>query len=108
MILPQAPPHSDPAWFAFVITVRENSGFSRNQLTHFLEANRIETRLLFGGNLLMHPAYQNIEHRVIGDLANTNRIMNETFFIGVYPGLTDKHLDWIGKVFERFMRGERL
>ncbi len=108
MILPQALPHSDPSWFAFVVTVRQDAGFSRNELTRFLEANRIETRNLFSGNLLRHPAFENIEHRVVGDLRNTDFIMTNTFFIGVYPGLTSRHLEWIESVFNRFMKGERL
>jgi CDP-6-deoxy-D-xylo-4-hexulose-3-dehydrase len=108
LILPQATPHSDPAWFAFVVTVRQDAGFSRNDLTRFLEANRIETRNLFSGNLLRHPAFENIERRVVGDLRNTDFIMTNTFFIGVYPGLTSRHLEWIENVFERFMKGERL
>jgi len=91
-----------------VITVREGSGFSRNDITAHLEANRIETRNLFSGNLLCHPAYQNIPHRISGDLTNTNYIMNNTFFIGVYPGIDDKRLNHIKAVFDRFMAGERV
>ena len=107
LILPKALPHSNPSWFAFVITVREEAGFSRNELTRFLETNRIETRNLFSGNLLRHPAFEDIDQRVVGDLRNTDFIMTNTFFIGVYPGLTSRHLDWIENVFERFMKGER-
>jgi CDP-6-deoxy-D-xylo-4-hexulose-3-dehydrase len=107
LILPHALPGSDPSWFSFVITVRENAGFTRNELTRFLEMNRIETRNLFSGNLLRHPAFENIECRIVGDLVNTDFIMNNTFFIGVYPGLTPRHLEWIQTVFERFMAGER-
>jgi CDP-6-deoxy-D-xylo-4-hexulose-3-dehydrase len=108
LILPRATAHSDPAWFGFVITVREDAGFSRNDLTRFLEANKIETRNLFSGNLLRHPAFLDMPHRVVGGLKNTDRITNQTFFIGVYPGLTDAHLDYIGDVFARFMCGERI
>jgi len=106
-VLPRATEHSDPAWFGYVITVKERAGFTRNDLTRFLEANRIETRNLFGGNLLCHPAYQDIPRRVWGDLTNTDFIMNNTFFIGVYPGIGDLQLDYIQKVFHRFMSGER-
>ncbi len=88
--------------------MREDAGFTRNELTRFLEANRIETRNLFSGNLLRHPAFQDIEHRVVGDLTNTDVIMERTFFIGVYPGLDDARLDYVGSVFDRFMRGERV
>jgi CDP-6-deoxy-D-xylo-4-hexulose-3-dehydrase len=108
LILPKATDHSDPSWFGFAITVREEAGFSRNDLTRFLEENRIETRNLFGGNLLCHPAFQFIFHRVVGDLGNTNRIMNNTFFIGVYPGINDIQLEYLDSVFNRFMRGERV
>jgi len=107
LILPRATEFSDPSWFGFVITVREGSGFTRNDLTRFLEANRIETRNLFSGNLLRHPAFAAIPHRVVGDLANTDRIMNNTFFIGVYPGINETQLNYISDVFARFMKGQR-
>ncbi len=108
LILPSALPNSDPAWFGFVLTIRPDAGFSRNDLTRFLESNRIETRNLFSGNLLRQPAFMDIQHRVAGDLRNTDIITERTFFIGVYPGLDDSQLDYIGSVFERFMRGERV
>jgi CDP-6-deoxy-D-xylo-4-hexulose-3-dehydrase len=108
LILPQATRNSDPSWFGFVITVREQAGFTRNDLTHFLEANRIETRNLFGGNLLRQPAFMDIEHRVVGDLTNTDAIMERTFFVGVYPGIGDAQLEYVDSVFKRFMQGERV
>ena len=108
LLLPRATPGSDPSWFGLVITVRENAGFGRNELTRFLEANRIETRNLFSGNLLRHPAFEGIPHRVVGDLKNTDRIMNQTFFIGVYPGIEQAHLEYMARVFARFMGGERV
>jgi len=83
-----------------------DAGFTRNDLTTFLETNRIETQNLFSGNLLCHPAYQDIPHRISGDLMNTNIVMNNTFFIGVYPGIDDKRLNHIKAVFDRFMAGE--
>jgi CDP-4-dehydro-6-deoxyglucose reductase, E1 len=107
-ILPKATPNSDPAWFSFVITIRPNAGFTRNDLTRFLEMNRIETRNLFSGNLLRHPAFENIECRVVGDLTNTDLIMNNTFFIGLYPGIKRPQLEWIASVFSRFFAGERV
>jgi CDP-6-deoxy-D-xylo-4-hexulose-3-dehydrase len=107
LILPSATPNSDPSWFGFVITVRNDAGFTRNELTRFLESSRIETRNLFSGNLLRQPAFLDIDHRVVGDLANTDIIMERTFFIGVYPGIDDSQLEYIGSVFERFMRGDR-
>jgi CDP-6-deoxy-D-xylo-4-hexulose-3-dehydrase len=108
LILPHATPNADPSWFGFVITVRADAGFTRNELTRFLEANRIETRNLFGGNLLRQPAFMDIAHRVVGDLKNTDLIMERTFFIGVYPGIDDSRLEYIISAFTRFMRGERV
>jgi CDP-6-deoxy-D-xylo-4-hexulose-3-dehydrase len=108
LILPCATPKANPSWFGFVITVRQDAGFSRNDLTRFLEANRIETRNLFGGNLLLQPAFRDIKKRVVGNLTNTDIIMQRTFFIGVYPGIDDARLDYIGSTFERFLRGERI
>jgi CDP-6-deoxy-D-xylo-4-hexulose-3-dehydrase len=108
LILPEAPPNTDPSWFAFVITVREDAGFTRAELAGFLEANRIETRHLFSGNLLRHPAFEAIERRVVGDLATTDAVMNRTFFVGVYPGIDDARLDYMVEAFGRFMAGERV
>ena len=108
VILPVAPPHADPSWFCFVITVREEAGFTRNELTGFLEANRIETRTLFSGNLLRHPAFETIERRVVGELTNTDAVMNRTFFVGVYPGIDDARMDYVIDAFGRFMAGERV
>ena len=93
LLLPNATPHSEPSWFGFVITVREDAGFTRADLVRFLEANRVETRSLFAGNLLRHPAFQEIPHRIVGDLTNTDTVMNNTFFVGVYPGLDAARLD---------------
>jgi len=108
LILHRATEHSDPSWFCYVISVREDAGFTRNELSRFLEANWIETRNLFSGNLLRHPAFEDIERRVVGGLENTDRIMRSTFFIGVYPGITPAQLEWIQNTFQRFMNGERV
>ena len=108
LILPEATENSAPSWFGYVITVKDQAGFTRNDLTTFLENNRIETRNLFSGNLLCHPAYQDITHRISGDLRNSNIVMNNTFFIGVYPGIDDNRLNHIKAVFDRFMAGERI
>jgi len=108
LLLPCATEHADPSWFGFAITVREDAGFTRNDLTRFLEANQVETRNLFSGNLLRHPAFQEIPCRIVGDLKNTDTVMKDTFFIGVYPGLDDARLNYMADVFGRFMKGERV
>ena len=108
LLLPHAPEHTDPSWFCFVVTVREDAGFGRNELTGFLEANRVETRNLFSGNLLRHPAFESIERRVAGDLTATDAIMERTFFVGVYPGIDAPRMDYMIDVFRRFMDGERV
>ncbi len=104
LILPRATPHSDPSWFAYPITVKPDAGFARNDLTQFLESRKIETRNLFSGNLLRHPAFEGIPHRVVGGLANTDLITTNTFFIGVYPGLTEAHLQYVAEMVSEFMR----
>jgi len=104
LILPKATEHSNPSWFCFVITIRQEAGFTRNELTKFLEENRVETRNLFSGNLLRHPAFENITHRVVGSLNNTDTIMNNTFFIGVYPGICETHLEYIQQIFGEFFK----
>ncbi|SDF41911.1 lipopolysaccharide biosynthesis protein RfbH [Terriglobus roseus] len=95
LILPEASEHADPSWFGFPIGVRENAGFTRDQLTRYLDSKGVHTRLIFAGNLLRQPAYANIEHRVIGDLKNTDFVMNQTFWIGVFPGLSTAMLDYV-------------
>lgn len=102
-ILPEAEKHSDPAWFAFPVTVKENAGFSRTELTNYLSENLIETRNLFGGNLLRQPAYLNIKHRKIGKLANTDRIMNNTFFLGTFPGMGKEQIDYTLDIMNKFL-----
>ena len=103
-ILPEATEGSDPAWFAFPVTVRDKAGFTRTELTNYLSENLIETRNLFGGNLLRQPAYLNIKHRKIGNLENTDRIMNDTFFLGTFPGIGSKQIEYTMAVIEKFVR----
>lgn len=98
-------PESDPAWFGFLLTVTEEAGFTRNELTEYLEKNQIQTRNLFAGNLLKHPCFEGLEenkdYRVIGGLPNTERIMNNSFWVGVYPGMTEEKLNYmIAKIRE--------
>jgi CDP-6-deoxy-D-xylo-4-hexulose-3-dehydrase len=103
-ILPEATPNSDPSWFGFPIAVRPGAPFSRDQVTRHLEQHKIATRLLFGGNLVRQPAYRDIEKRVVGDLANSDFVMNNVFWIGVYPGLGRDRIDYILSVFAKLTR----
>jgi CDP-6-deoxy-D-xylo-4-hexulose-3-dehydrase len=96
-ILPQPTPESDPSWFGFPIAVRPESGLTRTAVTGELERRKIGTRLLFGGNLTRQPAYKDSEYRVVGDLKNTDFVMNNVFWVGVYPGLTDEMIDYIAQ-----------
>jgi len=103
LILPVATEHSDPSWFGFPIGVKMDAPFTRDQLTRALEAQKIGTRLLFAGNLLRQPAYEGYEYRVVGELTNTDFVMNQVFWIGVYPGLTEPMLDFIAEVMTKFV-----
>jgi CDP-6-deoxy-D-xylo-4-hexulose-3-dehydrase len=102
-ILPEATPNSDPSWFGFGLTIKPESGVDRTALLKHLDEKKIGSRLLFGGNLLKQPAYRNVEHRVIGDLKNTNLIMTNTFWLGVYPGLTKEMLEYVVSVVHDFV-----
>jgi CDP-6-deoxy-D-xylo-4-hexulose-3-dehydrase len=104
LILHKAIPGAEPSWFGYVITVRPEALFNRHELVNFLETARIETRSLFCGNLLRHPAYENIEHRVVGGLVNTDLITTNTFFIGVYPGITADMIKHVLDTFDKFMQ----
>ena len=95
VILPKWSSKAEPSWFSFPVTVRDNAGFNRKQIVKFLESKNIETRMLFGGNILRQPAFENIKKRVVGDLKNTDIILNDTFFIGVYPGLTEEKMNYV-------------
>lgn len=100
LIMPEACENSDPSWFGFLITCKE--GVNRNKIVQYVESKGIQTRMLFAGNILKHPCFdemrdQNIGYRVIGDLVNTDRVMKDTFWIGVYPGMTNEMLDYIAE-----------
>ena len=103
IVLPEATPDSDPSWFGFPIGVKVDAPFKRDQLTKALEANKIGTRLLFAGNLLRQPAYEGWEYRVVGDMTNTDYVMNNVFWIGVFPGLTKEMLDFIARTAIEFV-----
>ncbi len=100
LILPEAEENSNPSWFGFLIAVKDDAGFTRNELTSFLESRRIQTRNLFAGNLIKHPAFDEMRksgdgYRVVGELKMTDFVMNNGFWIGVYPGMTDEMIDWM-------------
>lgn len=99
-ILPKATENSDPSWFGFLLTVKEGVGFTRNEIVQYLEKNNIQTRMLFAGNLLRHPCFdqmreENQGFRVVGELINTDRVMNDTFWVGVYPGMKDQAVRYL-------------
>lgn len=98
----EATPNSEPSWFGMPVTLKESTGVKRVDLLKFLDQNKIGTRLLFAGNLTRQPYFQGVEHRVVGDLTNTDRTMNQTFWLGVYPGLNQSHFDYVGEKLEEF------
>jgi len=103
LILPEATEDSDPSWFGFPVTLKENAPVSRTMLLKFLDQQKIGTRLLFAGNLTRQPYMLNQKYRVSGELTNTDMVMNQTFWLGIYPGLTEAHLDYVGKQIEAFL-----
>jgi len=103
LILPQATPMSEPSWFGFPITVTADAPFARNELVAFLEQRKISTRLLFGGNLARQPAYQQVTYRIAAPLVSTDRIMKDTFWVGVFPGLNGEMLDYMLASFHSFV-----
>jgi CDP-6-deoxy-D-xylo-4-hexulose-3-dehydrase len=103
-LLPEATANSNPCWFGFPLAVRESAPVTRNHVTQFLESRKIATRLLFGGNLLRQPAYRDIPRRAIGNLSNTDFVMDNVFWIGLYPGITDAMIDYTADVFHQIRK----
>ena len=101
LILPEPAANSRPSWFGFLISVKPESGLDRNAVTRYVESHNVQTRLLFSGNLIKHPCFDQIRgtdaYRVAGELTNTDFIMNNTFWVGVYPGMTDEMIDYMAK-----------
>jgi CDP-6-deoxy-D-xylo-4-hexulose-3-dehydrase len=102
-ILPKATENADPAWFSFIVTLKDNLPFTRDELTAYLNNRLIETRNLFAGDMTRQPAFVNKPFRIAGELTNTKKIMNDTFFLGTYPGLTDEMFAYIEGVFSEFL-----
>lgn len=100
--LPLETANSDPSWFGFPITLKESAGVSRVDLLKYLDQSKIGSRLLFAGNLTRQPYFDRVQYRVVGELTNTDRVMNQTFWVGVYPGLGDQQLDFVVSKFEEF------
>lgn len=109
LILPEKSRNSDPSWFGFLMTVKEDAGFTRDEIVQYLESKNIQTRLLFSGNYIKHPCFDEMRNeqsgfRVIGNLENTDRIMNQSFWIGVYPGMNQLKLDYMIEAIQNFIK----
>jgi len=109
LILPEISKNSDPSWFGFLLTVKENSFFNRDDIVKFLEKEKIQTRMLFAGNLIKHPCFNQMRklkkgYKVIGELRNTDYVMQNSFWIGVYPGISLDDIDYISEKFDFFFR----
>lgn len=104
LMLPTWHAKADPSWFAMPLLVREDAPFMRHELTRFLEMNRVQTRLIFAGNILRQPAYEGVEARVIGELPISDQVMRGGFFVGVFPGLDRARLDYMLEMFGRFFQ----
>ena len=104
IILPEPAENSRPSWFGFLISVRPETGIERNKITRYIEEHNVQTRLLFSGNIIKHPCFDQIRdtdaYRVSGDLSVTEFVMNNTFWVGVYPGMTDVMIDYMAEVIK--------
>lgn len=102
-ILPKWHLKADPCWFGMMLVIKDNAPFSRPEIVNFLQSKKVETRSLFAGNLLRHPAYLKIKHRTVGNLKNTDKIMNDGFWIGVYPGINKGMIHYVSKTLDEFI-----
>ena len=104
LVLPEPAENSEPPWFGFIVSVKEESGLTRNAVTRYIEDHNIQTRLLFSGNIIKHPCFDQIRdteaYRVVGDLEQTDFIMNHSFWVGVYPGMTDEKIDYMAQIIK--------
>ena len=108
LIMPRPTRYSEPSWFGFPILVKKTAPFTRSDIVEYLEKNKIMTRMLFGGNLIKQPAYQKIKYRKVGTLKNTDYIMSNLFWIGVYPGIDNRQIEYIVEKIETFLRVRNL
>ena len=102
-ILMKTTKKEDPCWFGFPLVVRKDAPFTRNQLTEYLEKNKIGTRNVFSGNLLRHPAYKDIKYKTVGSLNNADYVMNGAFWLGVFPEIDDKRINYVRKTINEFL-----
>lgn len=102
-ILPQSLPDADVSWFSFPLTIKNRSIFSRLDFTHFLEKNKIQTRTAFSGNIIKQPAYKNIKYRIANKLTNSDKILEDTFFLGIYPGISTEMMEYMCQKVREFM-----
>ena len=102
-ILPQSYTEADPSWFGFLLTIKDNNVLNRNELVKYLDTNKILTRLLFAGNLIRQPGYKKTKFRVVGSLNNTDKFMNDSFWVGIWPGLKEIHLNFILEKIKKFI-----
>lgn len=114
LILPEPAEDSEPSWFGFLISVKPESGLDRNKMTRYIEEHNVQTRLLFSGNLIKHPCFDQIrrteKNRVAGELTTTDFIMSNTFWVGVHPGMTDEMIDYVAGTIQEaiFTRGKKI
>ena len=109
IILPEIDENTQPSWFGFLMTLRDDSGICRDSIVRYLENNGIQTRMLFAGNLIKHPCFDEMResgkgYRVVGNLKNTDKIMNDTFWVGVYPGMDDNRIEYTIKMIKEYMK----
>jgi len=104
-VFPKATDKSEPSWFGFPILIKEEAPFKREEIVRYLEENKIATRMLFGGNLTKQPAYENVEYKIMDSLKNTDLVMNNLFWIGIFPGITKEKMDYMVEIINNFLEG---
>jgi CDP-6-deoxy-D-xylo-4-hexulose-3-dehydrase len=103
LLLPRVLDNHDPSWFGYPITIKNNAPFTRDEFTQYLESKGVQTRLVFAGNLTKQPAFLNVKYRVVGNLINTDIVMKDTLFIGVYPGIDKIRLEYMMRIISDFV-----